>query len=973
MPSPAMVNQDAKILAVTRRANAPIHQQNAKLVDVDHLLSTMSNIANLFEQIEDGLRYTSEASETSPKWEKRLLHAPKMAQPNLSKVTHKRNLKKVLHGIRQVQEDLARIMPCVESIASNPRDGEAYTGKSRRLASVGHLDSIALDLEEMRVKLEAAETARQETLLECNSVKASVEETEAAARKLRQEVGELSGQLETAQFRADEAGERARVALEEASQDRSTAAAALARAQDAEGQLEAAKGAAAKAGAAASRHQEAVAKLTADNLVLLMRLQEVESNAEAAIRERDELRLAFTGNQGPWFQQIHAKVEERVGEALARAEQLEAQVEQMQEQHRAELAKLGRELENVEAELGSERTKLRSLETALSDLQANLARVEKDRDDKLTALEAANGSMVDTSAENRVLLASMKSMEASMREAQAGERRALHKLEEAEAHKSHLQQQSQELQGQVGALAAAVQKKEAINVQLMQRKTDVEWQLMSLISEGKAAHVSPSPARRARTPSNASFRSPTRGATTDRPSIPMSPPPPSRVRVPSGAREDLGDRGQIMGASPHGLEPGETVVARLFPRARPDQATRNGPSPCRPGTLPETGGVTTRSTPEQATMAGLAAGRTQLEQAVGSPAIARSPRGPLQKPSLSPPTGAPLPEQGTLVEPWGPNRSPSEAAGPVQSPDLVPPLMQAALTVVTCDSGAGPQRDPDLGEPECRPESPGAAPRAQSQGRARRPSTGVEAPGNVVPAPRTSRPVPPAVPPRTPPSARPNKPDARPDNQPEGQDIGTSGTSGDRVVCPWGEGFTPLKQHSIASMSSFTSFSSYGSAGMSVPNDREVTCDFTDLIPCLNVPKRTVEQALYLHVEKGHLCFDHKPGTLRHSRSTASSLMSIGNSSQSSRSIENRGSAPSLVQLAEDGGSSGSEALAAESRMPSRRQSFDSSSEVPSWGEDPRYSGVGAENSTSDIDRSNSGHPWSLPPLSEEFEDCCLP
>ncbi len=38
-------------------------------------------------------------------------------------------------------------------------------------------------------------------------------------------------------------------------------------------------------------------------------------------------------------------------------------------------------------------------------------------------------------------------------------------------------------QGQVGALTAAVKKKEAINAQLMQRKTDVEWQLMSLISE----------------------------------------------------------------------------------------------------------------------------------------------------------------------------------------------------------------------------------------------------------------------------------------------------------------------------------------------------------------------------------------------------------------------------------------------------------------------------------------------------------
>jgi hypothetical protein len=428
-----------------------------------------------------------------------------------------------------------------------------------------------------------------------------------------------------------------------------------------------------------------------------------------------------------------------------------------------------------------------------------------------------------------------------------------------------------------------------------------------------------------------------------------------------------------MSASPCGLQPGESGVARLFPRARPDQATRNESSPSSSGTLPETGGVTARSVPEQATMAGLAAGRTQLEQAIASPAIPPSPRGPLQKPSLLPPAAAPLPEQATVAEPWGPNRSPPEAAGRVRSPDLVPPLMQAALTVVTGGRGASPLRDPDLGEPECRPESPGAAPRAQSRGRARRPSTGVEAPANVVPAPRASRPVPPAVPPRTPPSARPAKPDARPDNQPEEQDSGTSGTSGDRVVCPWGDGFTPMKQHSITSVSSFTSFSSYGSAGVSVPNDREVTCDFTDLIPCLNVPKRSVAQALYLHVEKGHLCFDHKPGTLRHSRSTASSLMSIGTSSQSSRSIENRGSAPSLVQLAEDGASSGSEALAVESRMPSRRQSFDSVSEVPSWGEDPRYSGVGAENSTSDMDRSNSGHPWSLPPLSEEFEDCCLP
>ncbi len=70
--------------------------------------------------------------------------------------------------------------------------------------------------------------------------------------------------------------------------------------------MEAARTAASKAGAAASRHQEAVAKLTADNLVVLMKLKECEAVAASAVAERDELRLAFTSQQGPWFEQVDA-------------------------------------------------------------------------------------------------------------------------------------------------------------------------------------------------------------------------------------------------------------------------------------------------------------------------------------------------------------------------------------------------------------------------------------------------------------------------------------------------------------------------------------------------------------------------------------------------------------------------------------------------------------------------------------------
>lgn len=47
-----------------------------------------------------------------------------------------------------------------------------------------------------------------------------------------------------------------------------------------------------------------MAKLTADNLVVLMRYKDVEARAESAVVERDQLRLAFAGQQGPWFEEV---------------------------------------------------------------------------------------------------------------------------------------------------------------------------------------------------------------------------------------------------------------------------------------------------------------------------------------------------------------------------------------------------------------------------------------------------------------------------------------------------------------------------------------------------------------------------------------------------------------------------------------------------------------------------------------------
>lgn len=113
--------------------------------------------------------------------------------------------------------------------------------------------------------------------------------------------------------------------------------------------------------------------------------------------------------------------------------------------------------------------------------------------------------------------------------------------------------------------------------------------------------------------------------------------------------------------------------------------------------------------------------------------------------------------------------------------------------------------------------------------------------------------------------------------------------------------------------------------------------DLTDILPCLNVPKRAVQQQWYLNLDHGKLFLDHKPGVLRSCRSTASSFATID----------------ALCFRKTGAGSEGAPARDA-CRVPL--------SSSPSHNE-------GLPN----LDVLSGNEDMSFSGMPQEFEDCCLP
>lgn len=114
---------------------------------------------------------------------------------------------------------------------------------------------------------------------------------------------------------------------------------------------------------------QAVARLTADNLVFMARLRASETDATAAAAERDALRLAVEEHTSPWLDEVHEGVELRVKAAMARAEQLEAQMQLAAAQHAQHVQQLEHQQADLEAALHTSQQQVLELRHHLTAAQ----------------------------------------------------------------------------------------------------------------------------------------------------------------------------------------------------------------------------------------------------------------------------------------------------------------------------------------------------------------------------------------------------------------------------------------------------------------------------------------------------------------------------------------------------------------------------------------------------------------------------
>ncbi|KAK9814128.1 hypothetical protein WJX72_001015 [[Myrmecia] bisecta] len=250
---------------------------------------------------------------------------------------------------------------------------------------------------------------------------------------------------------------------EETAQLRSTTGAAVSLQQEATGALGSARAAAEKASTAAQRHQAAVAALTADNLVFLMRLKRCEAELSAAVRERDVLRLAVEEQRGPWLDDVRAGVEEKVGAALRRVEELEVQLEAAHAAHTAAAERAAEERAELEEFLQTSRHAEADLAARWGTAGSETKRLQAELLAAKAIASEAQQRAADLAAEHRVFMETIRSMRQECTESLLKEEAALGQLQRLKDQVTAAQDQIASLQDELEAKQEELSMQRSVN------------------------------------------------------------------------------------------------------------------------------------------------------------------------------------------------------------------------------------------------------------------------------------------------------------------------------------------------------------------------------------------------------------------------------------------------------------------------------------------------------------------------------
>ncbi|CAL8461789.1 g1320 [Coccomyxa elongata] len=381
---------------------------------------------------------------------------------HVSPTTKRRRHQQTLEGIRALKNLVTSTSEWMMQLHSTD------AGRSELLNQLG---STAADLQVALERLAIVEKQRQSAVEELQAVQAGHHVSMAAGTgtaALQAALDKLQAECEAAKFCAAEAeAALASMTLEQAPKQAA---------------LEAADAAAERASKNTAKHQAAVAQLTGDNLVLMLRVRAAEEEAAAGRKEREELRAALDEQRGPWFDEVRAGVQSKIAAAMERNEALEAQLESMAASHAKQLAALKDRCSTLEEHLTQAKK-------AADDMSAQCSAAELEADRAAAQLKDFEASTkqdreiaVEKEAENRVLIATVRSMQDECYACKESQRAAEGKVEDLQAQIAQLEQQLANAKGQVAAVRLGVESQKDINEQLMARKQEMEWQLMAALA-----------------------------------------------------------------------------------------------------------------------------------------------------------------------------------------------------------------------------------------------------------------------------------------------------------------------------------------------------------------------------------------------------------------------------------------------------------------------------------------------------------
>ncbi|KAA6425700.1 MAG: hypothetical protein FRX49_04597 [Trebouxia sp. A1-2] len=414
----------------------------------------------------------------------------------MSFTTLKRRKHKSLESLSKGKESVDQLLMQASQVysATSHWQSQVDAAELAKQDAVGLLENVQHDLQASLQRISALEALRHQQTADVDSARQQAADREAEVRSLRCQHATLADDSETAQLRAAKAESQMQDMLVETQHLRDAASQAIAQQQGASSRLEGLQTEAAKAKAVAERHQEMVASLTADNLVFLMRLKRCEGDLVSAVQERDELRLAVEEQRGPWFEEVadvRAGVEERVKTAMAYGGLLQTELDGLKACHGKALDEAYSHVSQLQEQVGEQKQQLEETGQELSRCQQAL-----DRSQEAAATTQHNLSQLqqrcdELAAENRVLMEGSRSMRHECNEAWMKQEAACSRVDGLVNQIAALQDEVSSLQGSLSDRGSQLQNQMAMNQQLMKRKEDMEWQLMSLLAQG--SHSTPEP------------------------------------------------------------------------------------------------------------------------------------------------------------------------------------------------------------------------------------------------------------------------------------------------------------------------------------------------------------------------------------------------------------------------------------------------------------------------------------------------